>query len=105
MRTDPKFEAQSYAGYDPSQSEGSMTDWRPPGSHRWGFRRHSQRRPWLQAGSGYGGQYEAPFYESEADLIYETGPAGSARDRGIVTTQIGRGVRDENKLADAVFFD
>jgi hypothetical protein len=108
MRTDLNFEAESFAGYDPSQNEGFdpfMPYGRPPGSHRWGFGRHSRRWPWLQTGPGSGGHYEAPFYESEADLMYETGPAGSARDRGIVTTQIGRSVRDENKLTDAVFYE
>ena len=107
MRRDLNFEAEFFAGYEPSQKEGfdpSMPYWRPPGSHRWGFRRRSQRWPWLQMGSGFGGEYEAPFYESEADVSYETGPAGSARDRALVTEQIGRGIKDENKLTDAVFY-
>ena len=103
MPPDLNFEAESFAGYNPSQDEeyGPFTEYgRSPGSHRWGFHDRSRRWPWLQTGSSF----EVPFQESEADLLFESGSAGSARDRALVTEQIGRGVRDENKLTDAVFF-
>jgi hypothetical protein len=42
--------------------------------------------------------------QSEADLSLETRPASGASDQAILKTQIARGVKDENKLTDALFY-
>jgi len=46
-----------------------------------------------------------PFSQSEADFLHEFGTAGSKRDQAVVTGQIARGIKDENKVTDAVFYD
>ena len=91
MRTDLNFEAEAFADYIPSHPGGSNN------------RRRRQRWPWLQTGSAYGAEYDTPFGQGEADLFYETGPAG-ARDQALVNAQIAQGVKDENKLTDALFY-
>jgi hypothetical protein len=107
MRTDLNFEAESVAGYYPSQNEGadqSMTRWRPGGFDRGRFRRR-RRWPWLQTDPGFGAEYQRPFGQGETDFFYETGPAGSIHDQAFVAILIVRGERDENKLTNALFYE
>jgi outer membrane protein OmpA-like peptidoglycan-associated protein len=71
MRTDLNFEAESFAGYDPTQGEDSeqfMNKWmsgglrhsQSHGPHHGGFRHRFRRWPWLQTGFGFGGLAQDP---------------------------------------------
>ena len=47
----------------------------------------------------------APAQGEAADFLHEAGPAGSSRDQAVVAGQMAQGVKDENRLTDAVFYD
>jgi Putative peptidoglycan binding domain len=90
-------EAFGVAGYDPSQHENfGGFNWQGYGPQH---RRHHRRRPCMQPdfaqdmGAG-----------DEAEVLHENGPTGSTRDQAVIAAQVARGIRDENKVVDAVFY-